>query len=80
MSRLSKWPSSKGDVRIADMETTHLYNVLRIVKQYANDRDNGRNSRGYDSLINDRAIREWVADFTREINRRFKVRTTGRTR
>jgi hypothetical protein len=80
MSRLSKWVSSGGAIAIKDMEMMHLVNTLRLVRGYAKDRDNGRNNRGYDSVINGRAIHEWVADFHREITRRNSVRYTGRTR
>jgi hypothetical protein len=80
MSRLSKWVSTTGTVAIKDMEVSHLVNVSRVVRNYAKDRDNGRNSRGMDSPINGRPIHEWLADFHREITRRNKVRLTGRTR
>ena len=77
MSRLSSWPSSAGDIKIKDMDTKHLYNVRRLLKQYAADRNNGRNNYGYDSHINGRAIHEWVADVAREIERRSNIRYTG---
>lgn len=80
MSRLSKWPSTKGEIAIKDMDLNHLFNVRKTLKQYAADRNNGKNNYGYDSPINGRPIHEWVADVQREIDRRYKVRATGRTR
>jgi hypothetical protein len=80
MSRLSKWVSTGGAIAVKDMEFFHLINTLRLVRGYAKDRDNGRNNKGFDSIINGRAIHEWVADFQREIDRRNNVRYTGRTR
>lgn len=80
MSRLSKWPSSGGFVAVKDMETTHLFNVAKLVRSYARDRDNGHNNRGFDSPINGRPIHEWLTDFQREIDRRNMIRYNGRTR
>lgn len=80
MSRLSSWPSTNGNIKIKDMDINHLYNVQRLLKKYAADRNNGRNNYGYDSAINGRAIHEWVADVVREIKRRMKVRYNGSTR
>ena len=68
MSRLSKWASSAGPIAIKDMEMKHLYNLVRVVHGYAKDR-----SQGYDSMINERPIHEWLADFQREIDRRSKI-------
>lgn len=80
MSRLSKWTSSVGVIAIKDMDLNHLFNVYRLIREYAKDRDNGNNNRGFDSIINNRAIHKWVADFKREINRRHRVRFDGQTR
>jgi hypothetical protein len=80
MSRLSTWPSASGFIAVKDMETSHLYNVSKLIRSYAKDRDNGSNSNGFDSPINGRPIHEWLTDFQREIDRRSIIRYTGRVR
>lgn len=81
MSRLTKWTSGDGEmIAIKDMDMSYLFNLLRMVRGYAKDRDNGKNNRGFDSPIYGRPIHEWVVDFQREIDRRNQVRYNGRTR
>ena len=76
MSRLAFW----GDKQIKDMDVQHLQNTLRLLRQYAKERNNGRNNYGFDSILFTRPLHEWYADMSRELRRRYKVRTTGQTR
>ena len=38
MSRLTSWPSKDGAIPIKEMETNHLYNTVRTLHGYAEDR------------------------------------------
>ena len=73
MSRLTAWPSKNGDIPIKEMETNHLYNTVRTLHSYAEDRRRKLRVNGYDTKYNARTIMDWIMDMDREIDRRNKV-------
>lgn len=74
MSRLTKWPSAAGEIKISEMESNHLYMTVRMLHRYAEDRRWKYKCNGYETTYNDRYIRDWIEDMDREINRRNKLR------
>jgi len=73
MSRLTSWPSKDGAKPIKDMELNHLYNTIRTLHGYAEDRRRKLLVNGYETKINSRTIMEWIMDMNREIKKRNKV-------
>lgn len=73
MSRLTAWPSKEGAIPIKEMETNHLYNTVRALHGYAEDRRRKLRVNGYDTKFNARTIMDWIMDMDREIKRRNKV-------
>ena len=73
MSRLTAWPSKDGAIPIKEMETNHLYNTVRTLHGYAEDRRRILRVNGYDTKFNTRTIMDWIMDMDREIKRRNKV-------
>ena len=73
MSRLTAWPSKDGAIPIKEMETNHLYNTVRALHGYAEDRRRKLRVNGYDTKFNARTIMDWIMDMDREIKRRNKV-------
>ena len=73
MSRLTSWPSKEGAIPIKEMETNHLYNTVRTLHGYAEDRRRKLRVNGYDTKYNTRTIMDWIMDMDREIKRRNKV-------
>ena len=55
------------------METNHLYNTVRTLHSYAEDRRRKLRVNGYDTKYNARTIMDWIMDMDREIDRRNKV-------
>jgi len=51
----------------------HLYNTIRTLHGYAEDRRRKLLVNGYETKINSRTIMEWIMDMNREIKKRNKV-------